>query len=171
MWPSGDFLFHRGLRVCPWGCTARHLFTRRTPFEVTSGEVLQAGVLGWRMVGGILPDTYPKTITMMILRAGFSSGPQIQSDHMFLVPMGAGTCFLPVPERCAGGAGACLFCSARGMGRTNAAPAALDDVSASLRRSFFGGCRPQNSRPILGGFRPPDLPPHPGELPALSMDL
>ena len=65
------------------------------------------------MVGGILPDTYPKTITMMILRAGFSSGPQIQSDHTFLVPMGAGTCFLPVPEGCAFccacGAGACFF--------------------------------------------------------------
>ena len=127
------------------------------------------------MVGGILPDTYPKTITMMILRAGFSSGPQIQSDHTLLVPMGAGACFWPVPD------GVCLFlclrgrrmffCSARGMGRKNGAPAALDDVSASLRRSFFGGCRPQNSRPILGGFRPPDLPPHPGELPALSMDL
>ena len=50
------------------------------------------------MVGGILPDTYPKTITMMILRAGFSSGPQIQSDHTFLVPMGAGACFSPVPD-------------------------------------------------------------------------
>ena len=128
------------------------------------------------MVGGIFPDTYPKTITMMILRAGFSSGPQIQSDHMFLVPMGAGTCFC-----CQCARGACFllclwgrrmfFCSARGMGRKNGAPAALDDVSASLRRSFFGGCRPQNSRPILGGFRPPDLPPHPGELPPLSMDL
>ncbi len=55
------------------------------------------------MVGGILPDTYLKTITIMILRAGFSSGPQIQADHTFLVPMGAGACFLPVPD------GVCFF--------------------------------------------------------------
>ena len=122
------------------------------------------------MVGGILPDTYPKTITMMILRAGFSSGPQIQSDHMFLVPMGAGTCFLPVPEGCsfccARGAGACFFAvpvewveqmapqllSAKFWLRSGdfySAAAAPRTPASSWEASA-----PQTSRRILGSFHP-----------------
>ena len=83
------------------------------------------------MLGGILRDTHPKTITM-ILRTGFSSGPQCQSDQIFLVLMGrarlisqcprGGLFVLPV-----GRARVLLQCLLGGQKKW--CPAALDDVS------------------------------------------
>ena len=83
------------------------------------------------MLGGILRDTHPKTITM-ILRTGFSSGPQCQSDQIFLVLMGRARLISQCPR---GGFFVLLVGRARVLlqcllgGQKKRRPAALDDVS------------------------------------------